>query len=101
MFGDIPKNFFRPPEFLLSPVVLQCYLDGMVELAFIKWFQDKPEGACCLRAADSLLIGIGGEVDDRDIHPGMDLRHSLDAVGGSLKDDIHQEQIGVEFFGSA
>ncbi len=80
---------------LFGPMFVEGHLDGAMQFSFFEGFEEIAEGLGDLGSLDGGLIGVGGEVDDRDIEMGSDVLGGLDAVHLTFQPDVHQHQIWV------
>jgi hypothetical protein len=100
-FQDGGKPLLPFFQFPLHVEAVDRHLDGAVQLGVLKGLDDVAEGLGELGAVQGVLVGVGGEKDDRDAGVFADIMGHVDAVHLALEHDVHQHQVGGEFLGAA
>ena len=87
----IPLFAFAQAPFRL--VLEESDLDLGRDIALLKRLENVPEGFSCGGAPQGGHVGMGGQIDDRDVPEGLNTFGGFDAVNGTGQPDVHQHEI--------
>src|SRR6266480_322611 len=79
-------------------VLVERRFDGRFQSRSAKWLEHVPKGAGGHRTLHCSVICVGGEKDDRQIEVAADGDCGNDAIDGSSKSDVHENQIWLMQF---
>ena len=87
----IPLFAFAQAPFRL--VLEERDLDLGRDIALLKRLENVPEGFSCGGAPQGRHVGMGGQIDDRDVPECLNTFGGFDAVNGTGQPDVHQHKI--------
>jgi hypothetical protein len=70
-----------------------------VQAALFEGLDDVAEGAGDFRPLQRRLVGVGRQIDDRDVQLAVNPLRRLDAVHIPFEHDVHEHQVGDGFEG--
>ena len=81
----------------VGTVFVNSHLNRRGEAGLVDGLGEEAESFGHFGAVDGGLIGVCGEVDDRDVGRFAQFGRGLDAVHGALDADVHEDEIGADF----